>query len=210
MLPLDPETRSRLCYAGPRLAEYEARREEAESRAASGDLEGSLKIISETAVAAYTFLGGHFSDPGLDELLTRIGGRILADIKPTAPSTLADPFRADVLHLVSYTGFVGGHTELLRQWLRTIRGMKRKQALFSTELIATVEFERWGELIELADKPYFQTPPSHSRSEWFNWQGSSTPSSRACFRSLFILTMSSRWRCWERFDRRSPSVSDLP
>jgi GT2 family glycosyltransferase/glycosyltransferase involved in cell wall biosynthesis len=155
MLPLDPETRSRLRYAGARLAEYEARREEAELLAAGGDGEGSLKIISEAAVQAYTFLGGHFSDPGLDDLLTRIGGQILADVDLEPPSVLSDPFRADLLHLVSYTGFVGGHTELLRQWLRTIRGMKLKQALFSTELIATVEFERWGELIELADKPYF-------------------------------------------------------
>jgi GT2 family glycosyltransferase/glycosyltransferase involved in cell wall biosynthesis len=155
MLPIEPSTRERLAFAGPRLAEYEARRHQAAALAGQGDWEGALRSASDAAIQAYTFLGGLFSDPGLDELLGDIGEQVLQRVPPSLPEDRPRRAACDLLHLVSYTGFVGGHTELLRLWLRTVRGLDRRQALFSTEIIATVELERWAELIELADQSYF-------------------------------------------------------
>jgi GT2 family glycosyltransferase/glycosyltransferase involved in cell wall biosynthesis len=157
MIPLDPQTRERLSFSGPRLADYEARRQHAATLFERGDLEGALRRASDAAIQAYSFLGGFFSDPGLDDLLATIGQHVLGSMpkQDVMAESSRQPSANDVLHLVSYTGFVGGHTELLRLWLRTLHEQGRRQGLYSTEILATVELERWGELVELADKCYF-------------------------------------------------------
>ncbi|MBY0586147.1 glycosyltransferase [bacterium] len=155
MLPLDQETRDRLAYAGPRLAEYEARRSQTTALAQQGDFENALRSASEAGSQAYSFLGGFFSDPGLDKELASIGEKIIALAPEVRSLPTTNSFTCDVLHLVSHTGFVGGHTEMLRNWMRTLAHRKQRQALFSTEILTTVELERWAELVALADKCYF-------------------------------------------------------
>ncbi|MEZ4744509.1 MAG: glycosyltransferase [Calditrichia bacterium] len=136
-------------------------KQQARKALAKRDYETVLNNIAGAGIAAYEKMPGKFADDELEKMLSDCAKGIQkSNATPHFESENAE--QTDVLVLATTIAHMGGHSEMIRQWIRILTGDGQKTAFFSTEMIHSqftkaemCELVGDKNCVEYASKPTF-------------------------------------------------------
>lgn len=121
----------------------------------NGQVESALALAAKAAQIAWMHLPGCFADGELEDLVAELGRQALAGEVAARPAGAGRHKRADILCLTSMIMDAGGHSSLIKHWLRLLDASGYHMAFASTELMASTAISSAAAIIDSTEKMFF-------------------------------------------------------